>query len=95
MYLDIDEYINPFIPPSQLCRLPKPISWFLGYRETPAPDVGNILVALWALLGAFWGLFVVGAVFHYSDQILQYHPPVIFASFVRNTSKLGLPESNA
>lgn len=78
--LDIDKYINPFVPPSQLYRLPKPISRFLGYRETPSPEVGNILVAFWALVGTFLGLSAVGAVFHYSDRILKYHTPITFAS---------------
>lgn len=90
---DIDECINPIVPPSQLYRLPKPISRFLGYRETPSPEVGNILIAFWALLGAFLGLLTVGAVFHYSDRILQYHTPVIFASLVRTIR--GSPHSRA
>lgn len=87
VHIDIDKYINPFVPPSQLYRLPKPIARFLGYRETPPPELGNVLLAFWSLLGAFCGLFLVGAVFHYSDQILQYHPPVVFGSLVRSTSK--------
>jgi len=82
---DIDVFLNRFIPPSQLYRLPRPISRFLGHRHRPNPEVGSILVAFWALVGAFCGLLVVGALFRYSDQILKYHPPVIFASLVRKS----------
>jgi len=82
IHFDIDKYLNRLIFPSKLHHLPKPVSWFLGYREHPAPDVGNILIAIWALVGTFCGIMVVGAVFSYWGHIKSYHAPVVFASLV-------------
>jgi hypothetical protein len=80
--LDIDKYLEGFIPPSQLNRLPPSISYFLGHRKTAKQDVGNIVVAFWALAGGFAALVLVGAVFRYSPQLQDHNPPVIFASLV-------------
>jgi len=81
VHFDVDDYLNRIVPPSPLHKFPKWISWFLGYRRRPAEDPGNIIVAGWALLGAFTGLLLVAAVFRYSPQFNNGHvPPVIFAS---------------
>jgi hypothetical protein len=79
---DIDEIINPFLPHSQLHRLPRWLSHWLGYRDHPQDEVGNLLVAFWACLGTFCGLIVVTALFRFSKDIQSVHPPVIFASLV-------------
>jgi hypothetical protein len=86
IHFDIDDHINRFIPPSQLHRFPKLVARFLGYRKTPASEVGNIVVALWSLLGAFCGLVVVAAAFKFSHIIQSYHPPILFASLVSKKS---------
>ncbi|OCL05026.1 hypothetical protein AOQ84DRAFT_356130 [Glonium stellatum] len=79
---NIDNYINQYIPPSQLYRLPYPISRFLGYRKSPERrDVGNLLVCIWSFVGAFCGLAVVVGVFNSSPLIQQDHPPLLIASF--------------
>lgn len=80
VHFDLDDYLNRFVPRSRLYRLPRPLSHFLGYRDTPEPQVGNILIATWALIGAFCGLTVVTAVYKFSPGINEYHPPVVFAS---------------
>lgn len=82
VHFDLDDYLNRFVPRSRLYRLPRPLSHFLGYRDTPEPQVGNILIATWALIGAFCGLTVVTAVYKFSPGINEYHPPVVFASLV-------------
>lgn len=82
IHFDIDDYLNRFVFRSQLYRLPKPVSRFLGYREKPTSDVGNILIAIWAFVGTFCGILLVGVVFNYSDRIKYYHAPVVFASLV-------------
>jgi hypothetical protein len=84
VHFDIDEYLNRIIPPSQLYLLPRPISRFLGYRKDQKPDVGNVIIAFWALIGAFCGLVLVAGVFKYSPIIREYNPPVVFASLVRH-----------
>ncbi|OCK78839.1 hypothetical protein K432DRAFT_444335 [Lepidopterella palustris CBS 459.81] len=78
---DIDRYLNRFIPPSQLHRLPYPIARFLGYRRSPEQDAGNLLAAFWSFVGTFCGLAVVAAVFNSSPSIQQDHPPALIASF--------------
>lgn len=79
--IDIDHYADRYIPASQLFRFPKPISRFLGYREKPEHDVGNVLGAFWSLLGAFCGLGVIAAVFNNTEVIQAHNPPVLIASF--------------
>ena len=79
---DLDRYINRYLPPSQLYRLPWPIARFLGYRRVPQPEVGNLLVCAWAFVGAFSGLILVMGVFKSSETIQAHHPPLIFASLV-------------
>jgi hypothetical protein len=80
--VDIDRYINPYLPRSQLHRLPTPISRFLGYRTKQHQDVGNVLGAIWSFLGAFCGLAVIAAIFNNSPEIQARHPPAMIASFV-------------
>lgn len=82
VHFDVDVYINRFVSPSQLHRLPTVVARYLGYRREPYKDIGNVLVASWALLGAFLGLLLAAAVFKYSSLLQGYHPPVLFASLV-------------
>ncbi|KAF3194576.1 hypothetical protein TWF225_007103 [Orbilia oligospora] len=78
---DIDNYINPWIPPSILQELPTSISRFLGYRTSPRKELGSILVAWWSLFGAFCGIAAVSAVFKYSGVFSELDPPLIIGSF--------------
>ncbi|KAF2430409.1 HPP family protein [Tothia fuscella] len=80
VHFDVDVYLNRFIPPSQLHRFPRVIARFLGYREVPYKEIGNVIVAFWALVGAFLGLLLTTAVFRYSSLLQSYDPPVLFAS---------------
>ncbi|KAF7509181.1 hypothetical protein GJ744_008241 [Endocarpon pusillum] len=78
---DIDKYINPFIPASRLCRLPKPVSRFLGYRDEPRQRIGNIVNWLWSFVGAFCGTALIAGVCKSSATIQSHAPPVIIGSF--------------
>lgn len=79
--VDIDDFINPYLPPSQLHRLPTWISWWLGYRSSSVKDVGNVLIWWWSFFGAFCGILTVAAVYQ-SPHFETFHPPVVFASLV-------------
>jgi len=81
VHFEIDDYITRFIFSPQVHKFPQPIARFLGHRKKPHAPIGNVLIALWALLGAFVGLTLVGAVFRYSGLNI-YHTPVLFASLV-------------
>ena len=78
---DIDRHLNAYIPPNFVHRLPKPIARFLGYRDGPRRDVGNLLIAGWAFFGAFVGIIVIEAVFMI-PAIHDHGVPVVIASFV-------------
>ena len=79
---DIDRYINRIIPRNRLHLLPKPISWFLGYRNSSPPRIGNVFVWWWAFIGAFAGTLVVEAVFH-TEALRAEGTPIVIASLVR------------
>ncbi|TID19692.1 putative hpp family protein [Venturia nashicola] len=80
VHFDIDDYLNRICLPSQTHKLPTSIARFLGWRKNPPKPIGNIIVALYAFLGAFTGLIVVGATYRYSPLLQEDHIPVIFAS---------------
>ena len=82
IHLDIDAYLNPFIPPNPIKWFPKPIARFLGHRDEPAKELGNIVISSWALVGAFLGLLITAATYKFSDHLQIYHPPILFASLV-------------
>ena len=79
---DVDDYLRPYIPRNLVYRLPRPLSHFLGYRDRPQTEIGNLLVAGWALLGTFVGIVVIEASFM-APTIKAHGVPLIIASFVR------------
>ena len=91
-HFDVDQHLKPYIPRNLVYRLPRPISHFLGHRDRPRTEIGNILVAGWALLGAFVGVVVIEAVFMLS-VIKDHGVPLIIASFVRLVLRILLFES--
>lgn len=91
---DIDYYLNPFVPRPRLYLLPRPISWFLGYRKTPRKPVGSLLVHLWSFLGAFVGIAIVEAVFM-TRYFEVRGTPVVIASFVCSPSRSSKSKSKS
>ena len=81
-HFDVDSYLKPYIPRNLVYRLPRRFSRFLGHRDGPGTQLGNLLVAGWALLGAFVGLVLVEAVFMV-PSIRNHGVPLLIASFVR------------
>lgn len=81
--LDVDRYINPFIPRSRLYLLPKPISWFLGYRSQRRPAVGGVLVWWWSFIGAFCSILAIEAVFQTRSFKVE-KTPLVIASLVKS-----------
>lgn len=76
---DVDRYINPIVPRSRLYLLPKPVSWFLGHREKPPKQIGNVVTWFWAFIGAFCGILVIEAVFQ-TDMLQSDGAPIIIGS---------------
>lgn len=80
--IDLDKYLLPFIPRSRLHALPRPISHFLGHRNShPRKKIGNLLIAGWSFFGAFCGVAIVEGVFM-SPVIRAHGAPLIVGSFV-------------
>ncbi|KAK3334181.1 HPP family-domain-containing protein [Cercophora scortea] len=79
----IDRYLNPFIPPSVLPRLPYAISHFFGYRRRPPtrPPVGNFVVIIWGSIGIFCSLSIIGAVQQHIPSFVARAVPTMIGSF--------------
>jgi hypothetical protein len=54
----------------------------LGYRDRPPKPIGNILIALWSLLGAFCGVALVASVSKRVPAFEARGAPTIIGSFV-------------
>lgn len=78
--INIDTYLNPYIPHNQVRHLPRPISHFLGYRSTPAKEPPTLIQWLLLVISTVAGICVVGAVYNYAPGITQWNPPTIVAS---------------
>ena len=78
----IDDYINPYIRPLPLSRLPKSVARFLGHRESPAPEIPHAIAWCWSFIGAFIGILVVSAINRYAPGLQKYSPPTVVASLV-------------
>jgi len=86
---DIDNYLNPLLPPPWLHRLPTWLSWGLGYRSKGPRKVPVYLIWFWTFVGSFSGISVVQAVFERSSYFVDRHVVNIVGSFVLslNSSK--------
>lgn len=77
---DIDSWLNPIVPPSQLRRLPRPVSHFLGHREHTPTEPNNLISWTLTWFASVAGLCVVGAVYNYAPGIVAWSPPPLVAS---------------
>lgn len=79
---DIDNYISRFVPPSQLGKLPRPVSRWLGYREEEYQEPPHLIVCFWSFIGAISGVLLIGGLYKYAPGLAKYNPPVMVASLV-------------
>jgi len=82
-HFEVDRYLNPFLPPSLLHRLPRPVSHFLGHRtETkPRPQLGNLHIILNAFIGVFCSIIVIERVTREVSLFQNHGAPIITGSF--------------
>lgn len=80
---NIDNYVNPFLPPAPWKYIPRPISRFFGHRDKPQRSIGNIVIIYWAFIGVFFSLLLIEAVGHYIPPFKDHEAPIIVGSFVR------------
>ena len=83
-HVDIDQYLNPFVPPSLLPRLPYPVAHFLGHRtgRSLRTPLGNIVVIFWAFVGVFGTLSFIGLIGRHIPAFESRGVPTIVGSFV-------------
>ncbi|OJJ48931.1 hypothetical protein ASPZODRAFT_13665 [Penicilliopsis zonata CBS 506.65] len=79
-HLDIDHYLNPWLPAPPWRHLPRLVSRMFGYREHPTSVMGNVGVAFWALIGIFCGVAVVATVSMHIPSFEEHGAPIIVAS---------------
>lgn len=78
--INLDRWINPYLPHNQFRHLPKPIAHFLGYRSTPSKEPPTTIQWILTLITTVAGLCVVGAVYNHAPGIEKWNPPTIVAS---------------
>ncbi|CAK9442113.1 uncharacterized protein LODBEIA_P58620 [Lodderomyces beijingensis] len=80
----IDNYINKYLPQSQLHKLPKPLAYFLGYHDPPHPRRPIPDYLLWSeiMIGSFAALALIMGIFK-SPNVLttHHHAPMLLASY--------------
>lgn len=81
-HVDIDHFINPWVPAPRLHLLPRPISHFLGYRDKPGRPLGNVVLAFWSLVGAFCGVALIAEVSKRIPAFEVRDAPAVVGSFV-------------
>lgn len=80
-HVNIDHYLNPYLPTPPWRWLPKTISHMLGHREHPIQIMGNVLMAFWSLIGCFCGVAVVASASMHIPSFQAHEAPMIVASF--------------
>ncbi|ROT35118.1 hypothetical protein SODALDRAFT_329291 [Sodiomyces alkalinus F11] len=79
--IDIDHYINPWLPPPPWQHLPTPVSRFFGYRREVPEKLGNIVLVFWAFVGVFCSIALIEVVSYNVPSFRQNGVPIIVASF--------------
>ncbi|KAK2877302.1 hypothetical protein FQN49_001253 [Arthroderma sp. PD_2] len=79
--IDIDIFLNRFIPHPRWHRYPYPVAHFLGHRREPAPKLGTLVVIFWTFVGIFCGLLTVTAVSTHIPSFKEHGAPLVVGSF--------------
>ncbi|KAH9822745.1 HPP family [Teratosphaeria destructans] len=77
---NMDRYLNQYIPRSRLAQVPRPISWFLGYRKEPRAEPPALVQWVLTFLATVAGLCLVGGVFNHAHSLTKFHGPTFIAS---------------
>ncbi|KAK5946467.1 hypothetical protein PMZ80_000610 [Knufia obscura] len=89
---DIDSHLNHIIPRPRFYLLPKPISYWFGYRapksqsqnqnqSPPSQPTSVLLNWLFSFLGAFIGIAIIENVFRHLPTLGGHPAPLVIASF--------------
>ncbi|KAI1759648.1 HPP family-domain-containing protein [Hypoxylon sp. FL1150] len=80
-HFDIDEYLNPWIPPAPWKYVPYPIAHFFGYRPNHPRPLGNIAIIFWAFIGILSSLTIIELVGRAIPSFEEHGTPMIIGSF--------------
>lgn len=89
-HVDIDHFINPWVPAPRLYLLPRPVSRFLGYRDSARRPLGNVILAFWSLVGSFCGVALVAEISARVPSFELRDAPAVVGSFVSLRACHGL-----
>jgi hypothetical protein len=84
--LDIDRYVNPYIPSPPWQHIPYPVAYFFGYRRDKPKSIGTIVPVIWAFIGIFIALSVIELASERIPSFVERGAPIIVGSFVRSLS---------
>ncbi|KAM5472424.1 hypothetical protein MauCBS54593_003015 [Microsporum audouinii] len=79
--VDIDIFLNRFIPHPRWHRYPYPLAHFLGHRREPVPKLGTLVVIFWTFVGVFCGLLTVTAASTHIPSFQDHEVPLSIGSF--------------
>lgn len=88
---DVDQYLNPFLPPPPFKYLPTLASRFFGYRVEKPPNFGNLSIIFWAFIGVFCGISLIAVVSENIPTFGEHGAPIIIGSFVSQASFILIP----
>lgn len=80
-HFEIDDYLNPWIPPAPWKHIPYPIAHFLGYRPNHPRPLGNIAVIFWSFIGILSSLTIIEVVGRAIPSFEAHGTPMIIGSF--------------
>ncbi|GAB7362143.1 hypothetical protein MBLNU230_g2169t1 [Neophaeotheca triangularis] len=77
---NIDHYLDPYIPPNLFAHLPRPIAHCFGYRDTPHKEPPALVQWVFAFIGTFIGILLVGGTYAHAPLLDRLQPPPMIAS---------------
>lgn len=80
--VDIDNFLNKYIPHPRWHLFPRPLAHFLGHRVEPTTKVGSVMVMFWSFIGVFCGLLIVAATSLHTPSFRERDAPLVVGSFV-------------
>lgn len=81
-HIDIDRYINPYIPPTPQILSRGSLLRLCGVRDTSQRPIGNVLCGIWAFIGALASLSLIYVIGQHTFGFEDAGVPLTIGSFV-------------
>ncbi|KAF3482481.1 HPP family protein [Arthroderma uncinatum] len=79
--IDIDIFLNRYIPHPRWHRYPYPVAHFLGHRLEPTEKLGTLVVIFWTFIGVFCGLLTLTAATTHIPFFREHGAPLVVGSY--------------